>query len=172
MSKARYHIIKNGIKSEYNAFINMRLRCSKPSHPEYHRYGGRGIKVCAEWFNDFDQFLFDMGRKPKGTCRKDEWSLDRIDNNKGYCKENCRWSQRVDQQQNMESNKKITINGKSLTARKWHEISGVRMGTIIQRRNKGFPESVLLHPKRLGKIIIQSLTMIDNSTPIDSKPLR
>jgi len=68
----------------YNTWHGMMNRCSNPKATGYKNYGGRGITVCEKWL-DFRGFLKDMGEKPSGL------TLDRIDNDKGYYKENCRW---------------------------------------------------------------------------------
>ncbi|QXV86262.1 putative AP2-domain transcriptional factor [Staphylococcus phage SAPYZU_15] len=64
----------------------MRYRCNNPNYHAYHRYGGRGIKVCKLW-DDFNNFIKDMGKKPFKNAQ-----LDRVDNNKGYEPSNCKWT--------------------------------------------------------------------------------
>jgi hypothetical protein len=71
----------------------MLQRCTNPKRDYYHHYGGRGITVCDRW-KIFTNFLEDMGARPTGT------SLDRIDPNKGYYKENCRWATSAEQSSN------------------------------------------------------------------------
>ncbi len=96
---ARNRFIKhNDCRSpEHRAWESMKRRCYNKNYHLYHRYGGRGIAVCNEWLNDYAQFLKDMGRKPNGTIR---YSLDRIDNNKGYFPDNCKWSTDSEQNKN------------------------------------------------------------------------
>jgi hypothetical protein len=83
-------------------------RCYLEKNSHYKSYGGRGIKVCKRW-HDPTNFFEDMGEPLKGM------SLDRIDNNKGYYKENCRWATREDQANNKRTNRIITVNGENLT---------------------------------------------------------
>lgn len=72
---------------EYNAWRDMTARCSDTAHKSYSYYGGRGITVCLEWKLDFLNFLGDMGQSPYTNL-----SLERIDNMKGYSKDNCKWA--------------------------------------------------------------------------------
>ena len=71
----------------------MKDRCLNPMHVHSKNYLQRGIAVCEKWMS-FEGFYEDMGDRPNG------WSLDRIDNYKGYFKENCRWIPLRDQPKN------------------------------------------------------------------------
>ena len=93
---------KSCIKREYNIWANMLQRCNNPKNPGYIWYGARGIKVCERW-KDFKNFYDDMGVVPEGM------SIDRIDNNKGYSPDNCKWSTPKEQHKNKRCNKQYTI---------------------------------------------------------------
>jgi len=78
----------------YSSWSTMKSRCYNPNSTKYHLYGGRGIEICDRWKDSFVNFLEDMGERPNGC------SLDRIDGNKGYSPENCKWSTYSDQNRN------------------------------------------------------------------------
>lgn len=88
-----------GVERERIAYGNMIARCHNPKNKRFKDYGAIGIEVCNEWRQDFKRFIEDMGKCPDG------FQIDRIDNAKGYFKENCRW---VSPKENM-ANRSITM---------------------------------------------------------------
>jgi len=80
---------------EYQAWANMRDRCFNPRRSTYRYYGGRGITVCDRWWNSYENFLADVGRRPGPG-----YSLDRIDVNGNYEPGNVRWATRSQQNAN------------------------------------------------------------------------
>jgi hypothetical protein len=82
------------LKETYSSWRNMIQRCTNDNHDQYKDYGGRGIRVCDEWRNKFQQFAMDMGRRPEGK------TLDRRDVDGPYNRLNCRWSYPKEQAKN------------------------------------------------------------------------
>jgi hypothetical protein len=108
----------------------MKARCSNPNGQYYHRYGGRGIAVCERW-QTFESFYEDMGDPPSGH------SIDRIDNDLGYFKANCRWATKKIQANNTSSNRYLTIEGETKTASQWCELLGVNRKSFYTRLSRG-----------------------------------
>ena len=125
---------KHGMKntSTYNIWDTMIARCHRPSHKSYKDYGGRGIVVCEEW-RIFQNFFDDMGTRPTKTSQ-----LDRIDNNKGYSKENCRWVSPSQNCRNRRNTHIIEYNGMSKCLSEWSDITGIKTTAIHERLKMGW----------------------------------
>lgn len=88
------HSPRTGATRTYYSWTAMIGRCSRPNNCGYKWYGARGIRVCDRWLNSFENFLEDMGERPKGK------SLDRINNDGNYEPSNCRWATQKEQIRN------------------------------------------------------------------------
>lgn len=110
----------------YRIWQGMIQRCTNPKNPKYSYYGGRGISVCDRW-GKFENFLHDMGERPKGL------TLDRFpDKNGNYELSNCRWATWKQQQNNRSNNLSINIPDLS-------ETYGVKRATLYRRFHAGVP---------------------------------
>lgn len=118
----------NPERVSYDSMID---RCNNPNNPRYHRYGGRGISICDRWMASFDNFLEDMGPRPKGH------SIDRIDNDGDYRPENCKWSSAREQYRNRSTTSLIEHDGLSMSEREWERFANVGRGTFYNKRNQG-----------------------------------
>lgn len=112
---------------EYKIWSSMRQRCKNPQSQVWHNYGARGISVAEEW-DSFAKFISDMGPRPS-----EDHSLDRIDNNGDYCKENCRWATINQQVKNTRKSKLYNLNGKMFNVREVAEILGINVNTLSMR---------------------------------------
>lgn len=120
------------VSRTYTIWRAMLARCFNKRHEAYGRYGGAGITVDSEWARDFTAFLRDMGEAP------DNYSLDRIDNSKGYSKSNCRWASREQQGRNKKTNVLLTYNGKTQCVAVWAREVGIAAGVICYRVQHGW----------------------------------
>lgn len=94
----------------YRIFIGMHSRCEIPTNTHYENYGGRGISVCDEWSGKDGFFFFYKWSMENGYNNK--LSIDRIDNNKGYSADNCRWETDKNQIENRRVSRLFHYNGK------------------------------------------------------------
>lgn len=118
----------------YKSWLGMRDRCNCPNNSSYPRYGGRGITICERW-DSFEAFLSDMGEAPPGN------SIERIDNNKGYCPENCRWATKKEQALNRRTTRWVTAHGRTLPLKQWAELTGEPYLRLYKRfKRLGFPK--------------------------------
>ena len=116
---------------EYTTWCMMRKRCTNQNSECYADYGGRGITVCDRW-DSFENFYEDMGPRPEGM------TLDRIDNDKGYDKDNCRWATKKEQQNNKRDNIFVTAYGQTLTLSEWAELMGIPRTRLYSRVRQGW----------------------------------
>lgn len=114
----------------YRVWAEMLQRCTNPKRPHYERYGGRGISVCARWMK-FENFFADMGERPRGL------TLERIDNDGNYEPDNCRWATRLEQGQNTRTNRRVVLNGETLSLSELSRRVGIRYTTLRGRLNRG-----------------------------------
>jgi len=128
-TKTRHGHYSHGKETpDYHLWRRMISRCHDPKDANYFKYGARGITVSEQWRSSYDQFIADMGHRPNASM-----SIDRIDNNKGYEKENCRWATKLTQSRNRRHVKPVTIRGVSRLLPEWAEISGVPLKQIHNR---------------------------------------
>lgn len=109
----------------------MKARCNNPLTKNYHSYGGRGIFVDAS-LSTFEGFISVLGESPEGT------SLDRINNDGPYSKDNVRWATKNTQMRNKSNNRFLAFNGKSQTIADWSKDTGISIATIWARLKYGF----------------------------------
>lgn len=123
----------------YVTWDSMKKRCQNPKSREWKHYGGRGIKVHKRW-QKFENFYADMGDRAPGM------TLDRIDCNGDYCKENCRWITQKEQCRNTRANVWFNIEGVAMTAMEAAIHSGIKPMTVYARIHNGWPTKDLLSP--------------------------
>ena len=111
----------------YAVWLQMKARCTLPNHKQYRDYGARGITVCPRWLESFENFMEDMGLPKKGQ------SLDRIDNDGPYTKDNCRWADRTTQNRNKRNNRYFEFEGRSMLLSEWSEELGINLKTLASR---------------------------------------
>ncbi len=140
--KKRTDFVHNKSKSpEYAAWKSMRKRCQDANHESYHRYGGRGIMVCQRW-EKFVNFYQDIGDRPPG-----DYSLERINNDKGYEPGNVKWATRAEQSVNKCSNRHIYIGGVRLTISQASKVFSIPYFRLRHRVSKNWPIwRCLFHP--------------------------
>lgn len=117
-----------------NIWENMRQRCYNPKSARYLRYGGRGIKICDEWINKNGKNNFILWGLNNGY--KPDLSIERIDINKNYCPENCRWIKLSEQNKNTKRTIFVTHNGITMCVSDWCKKLNLKSNTIYCRAKK------------------------------------
>lgn len=139
--------LKHGLVGSrvYRIWHHMMDRCHNVNDKHYNNYGGRGITVCERW-KKFENFVADIGKPP------DSLSLDRVDNNRGYEPDNCRWATAKEQSRNRRFNHVISFNGESGCIGYWSEKLGFKNGALLARIRAGWSiENALTKPIRTSK---------------------
>jgi hypothetical protein len=116
----------------YVSWNQMKSRCYNKNHPAYHHYGGRGIKVCKRWLDDFNNFLEDMGTRPSS-----KHSLDRYPNlNGNYEPDNCRWATVKQQMGNRRNCSWISFKGRKMIISDWAAEFGTNACNLRRMMNR------------------------------------
>ena len=129
----------------YKIWCGMRSRCNYPKNIEYHNYGGRGITYCKEWetYELFRDWALNNGYQKYLT-------LERIDCDKNYCPENCKWATMKEQQNNRRNTVRFVVEGVEHSVSEWSEISGIAAPTLVWRLKNGWNENEMFMPVNLN----------------------
>ena len=137
----------------YNIWFSVKQRCNYEGHCQYSNYGGRGIKVCEEWLHDFQAF-YDWAM---ANGYRDDLTIDRIDNNKGYSPDNCRWVDMKTQQNNRTNNRTVIYCGVEFTIAKLAAKLNIPYATLLWRINNGWEQGDWGIKPNLSNRIIRSI---------------
>lgn len=122
-------------------FNQMKQRCYNKKCKAYKNYGGRGIKICDEWLENFNSFyLWSIKNNFNSNL-----SIDRIDVNGNYEPNNCRWITNLEQQNNKRNNKYLEFNGQKHTYAEWSRILNIPSSTISDRIKRGYDTEQILN---------------------------
>lgn len=124
----------------YGSWYAMKQRCGNPNHKAYKNYGERGISYDPNW-ESFTNFKKDMYLGYQRGL-----TLERIDNNKGYFKKNCKWANRKAQANNKRTNIVLSFQGKTLPLAIWAEHLNLNFGTLRSRFYRGMSVEEILKP--------------------------
>lgn len=149
---------------EYFAWRAAISRCTNPKNRKWPLYGGRGIKVCDLWMGSFGAFLADLGLRPSAGH-----SLDRIDSNGNYEPGNCRWATIHEQNNNRSLNRRVVINGQSMTVAEASRLTGIPDPTIRRRLTAGMSDEAATTP---GPLQLKRMSVIRNGSGYIETPVQ
>jgi hypothetical protein len=138
----------------YSIWLNMRSRCYNTNNTRYQSYGGRGIKVCKKWekFEEFSEWAKTNGYVEINNRKNELTTLDRIDNDKGYSPNNCRWVPQKEQMKNrqlLQKNNKSGYRGVHIKENKYQAIITVGSKRLYSPRFKEAKEAALWREARI-----------------------
>lgn len=132
MPKTKNHYIHGDSGTRlFKIWCGMRKRCNCKTYYQYYLYGGRGIKICDEWENYINFKKWALKNNYNNNL-----SIDRIDTNKNYEPNNCRWVDKYTQANNKRNNVKITYNNETHTIAEWSKILNIPYPVLWQRHKK------------------------------------
>ena len=129
------------LRSIYNG---MRLRCYNENSINYKYYGGKGVTICDEWLLSFENF-FDWAIN---NGYNENLTIDRIDSEKEYSPDNCKWSTKKEQAYNRSMSVKLTLNGRTMYMTEWSEELGIDKKTLSWRYRNGWSDEEILSNKK------------------------
>lgn len=117
----------------YKEWAGIIQRCKNPNATSYDRYGAKGITVCQEWpsFDLFKEWALNNGYS-------DELTIERINNNKGYSPDNCKWATYEEQAHNQKTNRNLEYNGRTMTMAEWAREIGITSSSLYGRLKRGW----------------------------------
>jgi len=133
-------------RKTWSTWYDMIKRCYNPKYKRYFAYGGRGISVCKEWRESYDNFFKDMGDKPDG------YTIERINNDGNYEPSNCKWATPKEQAQNRRPNRNIMFNGKTQNISQWCQELGISHSALAKRL-RTWDLATALTTKRLEQFV-------------------
>lgn len=142
----------DNINKLYAVWSAMKQRCTNPNNKKWERYGGRGISVCAEWKDSYDNFK--VWALSNGY--REGLTLDRIDNNKGYEPSNCRWTTYHEQNLNTSRSVHIEYKGEVHSPQEWADLYGLKLKAIytrMERTGVSFIEALLSVGEKRERLI-------------------
>ena len=116
-----------------NIYHSIKNRCNNSKNYDYNKYGGRGIKCLWQSFDEFKNDMHELYLVHVAKFGEKQTTIDRIDNNGNYCKENCRWATYKQQHRNRRDNYFISFRGKTMTLAEWTEKLNMSPGTLWSR---------------------------------------
>lgn len=129
------------LKSIYNGMKN---RCYDKNSINYKYYGDKGVTICDEWMESFDNFY----SWAINNGYSNELTIDRIDSNKSYNPDNCRWATKRDQCYNRSMSVKLTLNGRTMYMSEWAKELGIDKRTLSWRYKNGWSDEEILSNKK------------------------